>query len=844
VGVVVVLALLLAAVPAMGVEPSPAPDAQMDLRMVARPLLGGTVRPGSWMAVRVRVENDGPAVRGELQVRGGQQGDSRYGVEVELPTGARQEHVLYAQPGWFSSGLTVQLVSDQQVLASQGLTTRTVDQYVPIIVVVAERPEGIVADIRAGTTLPNLSPPVILTVGPQELPSRVEAWSAIDRLVWQDMDTSALSDDQLASLRAWVGAGGRLVVVGGSTGTTTLGAFPPDLLPFQPTGTVDVPPADLSGLLGSLPTDATALPAVAGLLDSGTVLGRTGDEIFAAQRPVGLGAVTLVGIDPGTEWFAGTPAASAFWRRFLPANPNGAVINPLTIQDDSQIVGALSNLPAVDLPDLGVLFALLLLYIALIGPVNYLVLRRLDRREWAWITMPVLVGIFAVAAYAMGVGLKGTDTIVNQVGIVRAATGTDQGIGQVYVGIFSPTRASFDVAVGEGALLTNASYVQQSGSTVPLDVLQGDTARLRDFQVGFAVLRTFRAEAAVAVPRLDADLGYRDGVLSGTLHNRSDRTLESVALTWGGAVEVVDSLAPGASVPVSMTVGDQGNQGRPWSEQIMGPYPAGGSGSRTEATRRTVLDALGWSLGLSNGASQQGPMIVAWTSGAGLDIQLATTAKHVGDTLLFYPTTMTVTGRTLWTDPLLARSVLASDANEARDDVGTMALSRGTMTVEWRPMGYGGPFTATSLSMMLTQGERPALTGDGPLVPPLPADAQPAQDDPVGDIALASAPDGMGLKGGDDAGVAAPADQGVAEPQPVPAPAAFWDGLPDVQLFDRTAEAWVEFPHPTMQQEFRIAEPARYVDETGAFLVRLVNRGDQAMTTWFLPIVRLEGDAA
>ena len=839
--VTVALALALAAVPALGADPSPAPAAQPDLRMTARPLLGGTVRPGSWMAVRVGVENDGPAVRGELQVRGGQQGDSRYGIEVELPTGARQEHVLYAQPGWFSSGLTVQLVSDGEVLRSQGLTTRTVDAYVPIIVVVAERPEGIVADIRTGTTMPNLSPPVILTVGPRELPARVEAWSAIDRLVWQDMDTTELSDDQLASLRAWVGAGGRLVIVGGSTGTTTLGAFPPDLMPFQPARTVDVPMDDLSGLLGPLPADATGLPAVSGLLDAGTVLGRTGDDVYAAQRSVGQGTVTLVGIDPSADWFAGSPGATAFWRRFLPSNPNGAVINPLTIQDDSQIVSALNNLPAVDLPDLGVLFALLLLYIALIGPVNYLVLRRLDRREWAWITMPALVGIFAVAAWTLGVGLKGTDTIINQVGIVRAATGTDTGIGQVYVGIFSPSRASYEVEVGNGALLTNPSYVQQSGSMVPLDVLQGDTARLRDFQVGFAVLRTFRAESAVAVPRLDADLAYRDGVLSGTIHNRSDQAMESVAVTWGGAVKVIDRLAPGASAPISMPVSSVINQGRAWSELILGPYPQDGVRSRTEMTRRMVLDTLGWSLGLATGAAQQGPLIMAWTSGAGLDVQLGTTAKRVGDTILFYRATMTVVGPTVWTNPLLGRSVLASDANEARDDIGTMALSRGTMTVEWRPLGYGGPFTATNLSMMLTQGEQPVLTGGGPEVVPLPPTQQPPQDDPVGDTQLTFAPDGLGVKGDVDPGVVGDEE---APPQPVPDPVAFWDGVPDVQLFDRVTGAWMELPHPIAQREFRIADPARYVDETGAFLVRFVNRGAQDMTTWFTPIMRLEGEAA
>ena len=42
-------------------------------------------------------------------------------------------------------------------------------------------------------------------------------------------------------------------------------------------------------------------------------------------------------------------------------------------------------------------------YILLIGPINYLVLRRLDRREWAWVTMPVLIVVFAVGAYGFGI---------------------------------------------------------------------------------------------------------------------------------------------------------------------------------------------------------------------------------------------------------------------------------------------------------------------------------------------------------------------------------------------------------------------------------------------------------
>ena len=66
-------------------------------------------------------------------------------------------------------------------------------------------------------------------------------------------------------------------------------------------------------------------------------------------------------------------------------------------------------------------------YIALIGPINYLVLRRLDEREWAWVTMPALIAIFAVGAYAYGSALRGSDVIVNEVAIVRGAPGRHRG---------------------------------------------------------------------------------------------------------------------------------------------------------------------------------------------------------------------------------------------------------------------------------------------------------------------------------------------------------------------------------------------------------------------------------
>ena len=190
---------------------------------------------------------------------------------------------------------------------------------------------------------------------------------------------------------------------------------------------------------------------------------------------------------------------------------------------------AVSQLPTLALPPIGGLLALLVAYILLIGPINYLVLQRLDRREWAWVTMPILIVVFAVGAYGFGAALRGSDVIVNEIAIVRGAPGATEGSAQVYLGVFSPTRSTYQVSVPGGALLSspiNGDMFGGIGTTSVLDVLQGDPARVRDLAVGFGSLRTIRAETAVAVPLIEADLRLEDGRLKGTVKNASSQRLE------------------------------------------------------------------------------------------------------------------------------------------------------------------------------------------------------------------------------------------------------------------------------------------------------------------------------
>lgn len=825
------LRLLLLVLPVLGVLLPVGAARAAEVTLTGRALLAGHVRPGAWMAVAVTVENAGPPISGELRLGSEAEGRSSYGTPVELATGARQEHVLYAQPGFFGRSLRVQLWDGAEALATTAIEIRSHDAYQPIIGIVAEHPEGLHADIVDAATAPNVTVPAIVPLTPADLPARVEAWSAIDRLVWQDVDiASSLSGEQLQAMTTWLGAGGRLIVVGGTAGSGVLAGFPTGLLPFRPAATVDVASDELASLLGPLPAGVTGLAAVAGTLERGSVLARTGDQVFAAESDYGQGVVTVVGVNLADPALRGTEVAKAFWGRLLPPSVS-AVLNPLVLPDDSTILAALNNLPSIDLPRIDQLFLLLFGYIALVGPVNYLVLRRLDRREWAWLTMPLLVVGFSVAAYSLGLLLKGSDIVVNEVAIVRGATGTETGLGQVYVGVYSPTRQTFDVRVRGGALLSNPTVLQQQGRTEqqPLDILFGDPSRLRNFGVGYAALRSFRAESALGTPRIETDFRYVDGRLQGSLTNRSETTLEHVAVSYGGGLAVIRSLAPGEGRAVDIAVADAPPLQEAYSVRVFGhAVVSDPAEARRIATRRAVLDQLsGFGPGLAGAGTGQ-PTILAWRSGSSLEIDVGQTANRVGEALYLLSAPIRTEGRLVYTSDLMRRSVIAADAGQAFFDGYSFNLSRGTMTVELRPVSAPSAIRVTSLELALTQGEPRVLRGRGTAVDPLPDAEQPDQADPVGDAGASGEEPALG-----EGGI-------VGGGKPVEG----FTGIPALQLFDRVSGRWLEFPKVNPSASHVINDPARFVDEAGAVRIRFVNRGALEEQAYFNVLVRLEGSAA
>lgn len=765
-----------------------------ELTMNARILLQGHARNGAWAAIEVDLQNNGPSIQGELRMDGGSQGNARFAMAVDLPTGSRQTYVLHAQPPGFGRNVKVDLVANEQVLASANVAYLVHDATQVVVGVVAERPQGIVSQIQLPAN-PSGAAPAIINLGIADLPTRAEGWSVLDHLVWQDIDSNQLSTEQLDALRRWIAAGGRLVIVGGSAGIGTLSGFPDDILPYRPTATVDLAPVNLTGILGELPAGAAELPAMGGALLHGRALAMSGDRVVAAELSYGSGRVTIFGFDPTTQWLAESKSIDGLWSGALPGRSGDGTV----LFDDSQLVQAVYQLPLLALPPTSGLLVILGAYILIIGPINYLILKRLDRRELAWITMPVLVLAFAAASFGYGSFLRGTDVMVNEVAIVRGAQDAEEARAQVYFGVFSPTRSTYQVEIPQGALLASPISMDSMGlGTGTLDLIQGTgperPSMVRNLSVGTGSLRVVRAELPVVGPRMKASLKLEDATLTGTFENASEQVLENVAVVLGSSVAVLGDVQPRATVQVRLPVRDN-PFGAALADQVVGAsFDSSTEAGIRRSTRYSMVQQLTWDPNRSfgSGLSADQAVILAFGSGEVLDLKVGTTVpRRNGNVLYYVPIGIGIQGSVTFAADLLRTTVLDADAMFFSKDRTQLSMGAGTATIAYRPIPFEGRFTVSEVRMTLGTGGNPIAVG-GKAIEPLPEIPENCTD------ATNTLPEGC-----------------------VPRRDDF---LPEVELFDLSLGKWARLPVMVPDAGYTLSNPERFVDPgTGQVLVRFVN---------------------
>src|SRR5205823_8656476 len=116
--------------------------------------------------------------------------------------------------------------------------------------------------------------------------------------------------------------------------------------------------------------------------------------------------------------------------------------------------GSIFDLPGLELPRPLVIGLFLLLYIVIIGPVNFIVLRRLRRTELAWATVPALVILFAVGAYLLAYQSKGGQLVMVRANIYQTVPELHSANSTQMLGLFSPVRRTYRLQTAANSAVT------------------------------------------------------------------------------------------------------------------------------------------------------------------------------------------------------------------------------------------------------------------------------------------------------------------------------------------------------------------------------------------------------
>lgn len=427
---------------------------------------------------------------------------------VEVPAGGEQTYRLAIPPLEDGIRLTVELLdSGDERLLSETVTVRTPSQDELAVGVLGD--EGLIGTLGRVRTVVTDRPVAAVSVPAGTTPG---AFEVLDYLV-----LGRQAGDSADDIVAWATDGTRVVV---DSALVAAGSVPAEV---RETGIPGVSRAEMGGGELVLVEDLSL---------------RSADEWATILRPTALE-------------FSGS-AEMGF--------PN----------DPRALLQAASESGSRQVPTLPWLLFAILGFALAVGPVNFVILSRLDKRDWAWLTIPAIALLSVMGFWVAGrQRIAGTNLTHASVIVAEGTTHVRSAV-LVAAGVAGERTVAFDDA-------TATVYPERSlfGSAGTELRMEGDgVARVELDQLGFTGIGMTSA-GTVELPRVTLD-GDRLSV-----ENPSSLEFWGWGVASRGSATVAPAdLAPGGSGEVAVPIGAGGpefgfgfvdalmNQRRLWEDPV------------------------------------------------------------------------------------------------------------------------------------------------------------------------------------------------------------------------------------------------------------------------------------
>lgn len=608
----ILAALLCGALEAMAVP------AGQDITLEINGGFDGIAKLGAWSPIQVRINAPGHNISGELQVEASLDQARKIIIAkpIDLKTGAEENFYFEIPVVSAKRSITVRLVEGKKTLAEKTFDfKRLLPPEIMLIGVLSDDPEAfghlngntvpVVSDMAydekmklmmAAGQVPMAMPAQPVTASPGFLnrqavvvgldrdafPEKVEVMDSFDFLIINQFDTSLLSETQLSTLETWVDSGGVLILGTGMNWQKVYHGLPDSLKFYNIKGTADFDATAIvqsftgkgaSGMTLRLAQGALGFEYIAPAPDAkpGQPTRWLDNDVLAgnAQNPMvikyrkEMGSVLVFAFDPAAEPFTSWQGRTAFFentfkyigtsQRFYEMG-NGYYQRQNYMSNNLEYLA--NEIPNDKKPPFAWMFGALGVYIFIAGPVLYIILKKMDKRDWAWVCIPALSVLFLGGMYVLGFKSRYHSAILNTVSLITATPGNKEAAVTSTLGIFNDRRGTlkieYDTSNGlNSPIIQNKEYYgyRYYGENVEGQVVgkytMGEPAVFEQYDVMLWTPLMLSAEKTM--PFQDdilKDLYMKDGKLKGTISNKTPYDLlDAVILVGNHIIPVGDILA-------------------------------------------------------------------------------------------------------------------------------------------------------------------------------------------------------------------------------------------------------------------------------------------------------------
>ncbi|MFD1175224.1 hypothetical protein ACFQ3W_02735 [Paenibacillus puldeungensis] len=400
----------------------------------------------------------------------------------------------------------------------------------------------------------------IVTLKKEQVPEDGTVMSSLDFLFINDYSVDTLSDGQRKAIRSWIKNGGTLVFSGGPGYPKSVKGFE-DLSPVDYAGNTYV--SELPGLTkisGKKLTIDHPFPVSAAKLKEGaTAIARFDAKPLIASRVEGKGKVVYAAYDIAMEPLNGWGGHPEVWSTALDLNLSNSTGKYAGSNSDlfSGVMHLLDYFPSMTVPPFSLLMWLLLGYAVLVAPLLYYVLKKLDKREWAWALIP-LIAIVASGGIYMA-GTTGKTSIQTHTFNIMELDGKGQAVRKTASALFVPRGGNYTVELSAGTylsieredgLLTGGQNLEPSRQSIRVEK-DRTTVKLHQMTHRSIAKLWMDQPETRKFGAISIDAGFNEnGKLQGSITNLTNKDLSDAALILGDRVIKLGDLPKQKTVPI------------------------------------------------------------------------------------------------------------------------------------------------------------------------------------------------------------------------------------------------------------------------------------------------------